>query len=51
MRFVWKVSEQTVCFGAVAKLKVTEKFNGILKTKAVNTKRLRQIGEPGDVPH
>jgi hypothetical protein len=33
-------------YGAL-KCQVTEKFNGILKTKATNTKRLRQTGEKG----
>jgi hypothetical protein len=33
-------------YGAL-KCQVTEKFNGILKTKATKTKRLRQTGEKG----
>ena len=40
MRFLWRTAG--IVYGVTA-LKVTEKFNGVLKTAAVHTKRLRNM--------
>ena len=42
MRFIWRTSDGACTFGLTV-LKVTEKFNSILKTAAVHTKKLRGI--------
>ena len=42
MRFIWRTSDGACTFGLTV-LKVTEKFNSILKTAAVQTKKLRGI--------
>jgi hypothetical protein len=39
MRYVWKESEYTVTFGMTC-LKVTECYNGRLKTRAEHTKKV-----------
>jgi hypothetical protein len=44
MVWLWEESEKTVTFGMTA-LKVTERYNGRLKSRAANTKRVRSTGK------